>query len=136
MKITLTELKASARRINYSISKRDGEYRLAPLGLSPAKTEDMAYYSTEADDVAVTIELLAERSKPTHFEAELQAVRSNRWFSRLKSSPFYFAQSNHNKALRLAIRMGYPFSDLRYFVGGLGHRSGARVFDGAKYVII
>jgi hypothetical protein len=52
--VTLATAKILARSLGFSLSKRDGEYRLAPLGKTPAVAESQAYYSGDMADVLAT----------------------------------------------------------------------------------
>ncbi len=55
-RIKLETLKAVARANEYSVSKRDGEYRVAPYRpRDPQWCEDRAYYTDDAQDAMDTL---------------------------------------------------------------------------------
>jgi len=52
---TLKQTKSQANRIGYSVTKKNGEFRLAPLVASPRLAEDRAYYTDCLKDVRDTL---------------------------------------------------------------------------------
>jgi hypothetical protein len=58
---TLAKAKAWAKASGFSLTYRDGEYRLAPKGLTPAEAEAKAYYTTSLFDALDTAKAQAPR---------------------------------------------------------------------------
>ena len=57
---TLRELKTAAQSLGYSVSKRDGEYRVAPYRpADPRWCEDRAYYTDDIEDAKWTLMAMA-----------------------------------------------------------------------------
>lgn len=55
-RITLAQLKTLAKAHDYSVSERDGEFRVAPYRpRDPQWCEDRAYYTTDAQDAMDTL---------------------------------------------------------------------------------
>jgi hypothetical protein len=52
--MNLRQTKALVATLGFTLSKRDGEYRLAPRGLPPDQTEAPAYYTNDLDDALAT----------------------------------------------------------------------------------
>lgn len=57
--MTLQDAKLAVRGLGFSLTKRDGEYRLAPYAGSPAEREAKAYYTNDLDDAIGTALALA-----------------------------------------------------------------------------
>lgn len=60
MRLTLQALKDEARGLGYSVSKRDGEYRVAPYRpRDPQWCEDRAYYTDDIADARDTLRAMS-----------------------------------------------------------------------------
>ena len=62
---TLAEAKAQAQSLGMTLSKRDGEYRIAPSsakwGLSPQRVEAMAYYTDDIFDALASAQSMQQQ---------------------------------------------------------------------------
>ena len=63
---TLKQTKGQANRLGYSVTKKHGEFRLAPLGVLPRLAEDRAYYTDCIKDVRDTLAHLAKLEKNSY----------------------------------------------------------------------
>lgn len=52
--MTQAQAKALLRSLGFSMSRRDGEYRIAPMDGTPAQKEARAYYTDDMDDAIGT----------------------------------------------------------------------------------
>lgn len=55
--MSLQNAKAAARTLGFTLSKRDGEYRLAPVNGTPDQKEAQAHYTNDLDDALGTARL-------------------------------------------------------------------------------
>jgi hypothetical protein len=53
-KITLATAKKAVRALGFSLTKTDGEYRLAPTEGTPARKEAQAHYTNDIEDALGT----------------------------------------------------------------------------------
>lgn len=58
---TLAEARVAVRALGFTLSSRDGEYRLAPLSGTPMQKEDRAHYTNDIDDAIGTAQQEARR---------------------------------------------------------------------------
>jgi hypothetical protein len=59
--VSFAEAKATVRALGFSLTKRDGEYRLAPLSVAPPERENFACYTDDLDDAIGTARAEAAR---------------------------------------------------------------------------
>lgn len=57
--MTLQDAKRIVRDLGFSLTRKDGEYRLAPYAGTPAEREAKAYYTPDMDDALGTAWALA-----------------------------------------------------------------------------
>lgn len=53
--MTLKNAKAMLRALGYTLSHRDGEFRVAPMDGTPDSREARAYYTDDLDDAIATV---------------------------------------------------------------------------------
>jgi hypothetical protein len=57
--MTLAEAKALVRPLGFTLTRRDAEYRLAPVDGTPASREAAAYYTNDIEDAIGTAQFAA-----------------------------------------------------------------------------
>jgi hypothetical protein len=60
-KLTLAQARIECKALHFSITKRDGEYRVAPLDVPFTEREAKAYYTNDIHDAVGTARLERER---------------------------------------------------------------------------
>jgi hypothetical protein len=67
--MNFSEAKALVRPLGFTLTKRDGEYRLAPIHGTPASREAGAYYTNDLEDAVGTarfaVMMVAYRAAPS-----------------------------------------------------------------------
>jgi hypothetical protein len=58
---TLADARAAVRALGFTLSRRDGEYRLAPQAGRPSVKEAQAHYTDDIDDAIGTAQQEARR---------------------------------------------------------------------------
>ncbi len=71
--------KAIVRELGFSLTRKDGEYRLAPSTGTPAQKEARAYYTDDLDDAVGTARQEAARAKRIEAEEAHRAAREVEW---------------------------------------------------------
>lgn len=71
--MTFKAAQAHARLRGYLLTKRHGEYRLAPVGFSTLANEDKAYYTSDLDDAIGTLDQQLTLTKPSLYRLEYLA---------------------------------------------------------------
>lgn len=75
--MTRSEAKAIARSLGFSLSYRNGEYRLAPRGTTPSIAEAQAYYTDDLGDAIDTARFIGRMAvcRNTLHEAMVEDFR-------------------------------------------------------------
>jgi hypothetical protein len=73
--MTLVQAKATLRALGFTLSHRDGEYRVAPIDGTPAQKEARANYTDDLDDAIGTARHEAARAMRDAAAEAHRAVR-------------------------------------------------------------